>query len=177
MIGLWCCWWPAVLLATPGSYVCIRFLQLMTTCSAPTDAAATAIAAHAAAAACAARRAFRSSLLGGDSCAKTHGSSKPLNGSQAAQRLSHSARRSVEDGPTAIRVCALARRRLPGSHAMPGIRGGGDSVERGDASSLDGWRPSPDLERCCKSAQYSFPPVTSSRYVTLPVNPNGQTFR
>ena len=67
---------------------------------------------------------FRSSLLGGVSCAKTHGSSKPLNGSQAAQRLSHSARRSVEDGPTAIRVCALARRRLPGSHAMPGIRGG-----------------------------------------------------
>ena len=67
---------------------------------------------------------FRSSLLGGASCAKTHGSSKPLNGSQAAQRLSHSARRSVEDGPTAIRVCALARRRLPGLHAMPGVRGG-----------------------------------------------------
>ena len=61
----------------------------------------------------------------------THGSSKPLNGSQAAQRLSHSARRSVEDGPTAIRVCALARRRLPGSHAMPGIRGG-ETVWRED---------------------------------------------
>ena len=58
-----------------------------------------------------------------------------------------------------------------------GYKGGGDSVERGDASSLDGWRPSPDLERCCKSAQYSFPPVTSSRYVTLPVTLNGQTFR
>ena len=32
--------------------------------------------------------------------------------------------RCVEDGPTAIWVCALARRRLPGLHAMPGVRGG-----------------------------------------------------
>ena len=83
-------------------------LRITAACYALTDATAAAIAAHAAAAACAARRVFRNSLLGGDSCAKTHGSSKPLNGSQAAQRLSHSARRSVEDGPTAIRVCALA---------------------------------------------------------------------
>ena len=157
LVGLWCCWWPAVLLVAPGSYVCIRSLQLMTTCSAPTDAAATAIAAHAAAAACAARRVFRSSLLGGDSCAKTHGSSKPLNGSQAAQRLSHSARRSVEDGPTAIRVCALARRRLPGLHVMPGVRGG-EAVWREETRPA--WMAGvrlPDLERCCKSAQYSFP--------------------
>ena len=148
---------PSVLLATPGSHVYTRFLQLMSACSAPTDAAATAIAAHAAAAACAARRVFRSSLLGGVSCAKTHGSSKPLNGSQAAQRLSHSARRSVEDGPTAIRVCALARRRLPGSHAMPGIRGG-ETVWREETRPA--WMAGvrlPDLERCCKSAQYSFP--------------------
>ena len=113
-------------MATPGSHVCIRFLQLMTTCSAPTDAAATAIRNRSSRRRSRMRSTpgFRSSLLGGVSCAKTHGSSKPLNGSQAAQRLSHSARRSVEDGPTAIRVCALARRRLPGSHAMPGVRGG-----------------------------------------------------
>ena len=51
-----------------------------------------------------------------------------------------------------------------------GYKGGGDSVERGDASSLDGWRPSPDLERCCKSAQYSFPcdyPAGTSLYPLL----------
>ena len=35
---------------------------------------------------------------------------------------------SVEDRPTAIRVCALATRRLPGSHAMPGT--GGETVWR-----------------------------------------------
>ena len=115
--------------------------------------------------------------MGGDSCAKTHGSSKPLNGSQAAQRLSHSARRSVEDGPTAIRVCALARRRLPGSHAMPGIRGG-ETVWREEMRPA--WmagRPSPDLERCCKSAQYSFPCGVLAGTSPYPLILNGQTFR
>ena len=120
---------------------------------------------------------FRSSLLGGASCAKTHGSSKPLNGSQAAQRLSHSARRSVEDGPTAIWVCALARRRLPGLHAMPGVRGG-ETVWREEMRPA--WmagRPSPDLERCCKSAQYSFPCGVSAGTSPYPLILNGQTFR
>ena len=102
---------------------------------------------------------------------------------QAAQRLSSRstalAQREEEcrgwpNGHPGMRAGEAPLTRLA-CHA--GYKGGGDSVERGDASSLDGWRPSPDLERCCKSAQYSFPPVTSSRYVTLPVNLNGQTFR
>ena len=82
---------PAVLLATPGSYVCIRFLQLMTTCSAPTDAAATAIAAHAAAAACAARRVFAARCWGAShaprrmAAASRSTALKPLNGSRTAR--------------------------------------------------------------------------------------------
>ena len=126
--GLRSCWWPSVLLAAPGSCACLPFyglrpLAMRSRTPQPPQSQLTPPQPHA-------QRAGFSQLAAGGRLMRQDAWQQ-----QAAQRLSHSARRSVEDRPTAIRVCALATRRLPGSHAMPGT-GGGDSVERGGASSF-----------------------------------------
>ena len=94
-----------------------------------------------------------------------------------SQMLAATSLAGVDDGPTAIRVCALARRRLPGLHAMPGVKGG-ETVWREEMRPA--WMAGvrlPDLERCCKSAPYSFPCGVSAGTSPYPLIPNGQTFR
>ena len=168
--GLPCCWWPSVLLAAPGSCTCLPFygLRPLATRSRtpqPPQSQLTPPQPHA-------QRAGFSQLAAGG---------RPMRQDawqqQAAQRLSHSARRSVEDRPTAIRVCALATRRLPGSHAMPGTGGGGSVEREAVRPAAFVWLASVSRSRSAVNiARLSFPrdyPAGTSPY---PLSSTGSTF-
>ena len=171
--GRRCCWWPAELLVAIGSaggprLLCVSpLLRITAACYALTDATAAAIAAHAAAAACAARRAFRSSLLGGDSCAKTHGSSKPLNGYRTA-------RGGVSRTGQRPSGCARWRHAAYPARTPCRVRGGRQCGERRCVQLCYAGRPSPHISQCCKYSTPLIPSRLPGRYVALPVILNGQ---
>ena len=161
--GLRCCWWPSVLLAAPGSCACLpvyglRPLATRSRTPQPPQSQLTPPQPHA-------QHAGFSQLAAGGRLMRQDAWQQ-----QAAQRLSHSARRSVEDRPTAIRVCALATRRLPGSHAMPGTGGGRQCGERRCVQLCYAGRPSPHISQCCKYSTPLIPSRLPGRYVAFPLS-------
>ena len=173
--GRRCCWWPAELLVAIGSAGGPRFLyvspilRITAACYALTDATAAAIAAHAAAAACAARRVFAARCWGA-----THAPRRMA----AASRSTAIAQREEEcrgsaNGHPGVRAGDTPLTRL----ARHAGYGGGDSVERGGASSFVTLDVRLHTSRSAVNiARLSFPrdyPAGTSPY---PLSSTGSTF-